>query len=217
MRRLVLIPLSVLAALATAEPSPAAPRLIAAVPADGAVVPAGEAVLIWRFDRPMRRDGWSVTGDPRAMPGFVGHPSFSADGRTWRITLRDGLAFHDGAPVRAADCVASLKRFCAADEFGKLLALAVDRWSAPSDKVIEVSLSRPFPLMLDVLAKTDSRVPFMMPERIANTAASWLSIDGQAHTIETHCVGAPLCLAEFPPPSTVSPFGPTASPVNVIP
>ena len=88
MRRLVLIPLSVLAALATAEPSPAAPRLIAAVPADGAVVPAGEAVLIWRFDRPMRRDGWSVTGDPRAMPGFVGHPSFSADGRTFRQKIR---------------------------------------------------------------------------------------------------------------------------------
>jgi peptide/nickel transport system substrate-binding protein len=115
---------------------------------------------------------YGVDGAMRPRPQMAAGHEVSADGRTWRITLRDGLTFHDGAPVRAADCVASLKRFCAADEFGKLLALAVERWSAPSDSVIEVGLTRPFPLLLDVLAKTDSRVPFMMPERIANTPAT---------------------------------------------
>mgnify|MGYP003336127820 CR=1 FL=1 len=29
----------------------------------------------------------------------------------WRFTLREGLRFHDGTPVRAADCVASLRRW----------------------------------------------------------------------------------------------------------
>ncbi len=29
------------------------------------------------------------------------------DGKTWELTLRDGLAFHDGEKVLARDCVAS--------------------------------------------------------------------------------------------------------------
>ncbi len=36
----------------------------------------------------------------------AGHVSEN-DGLLWKITLRDGLAFHDGAPVRAQDAVAA--------------------------------------------------------------------------------------------------------------
>lgn len=32
-------------------------------------------------------------------------------GRTWKITLREGLRFHNNEPVRASDVVASLKRW----------------------------------------------------------------------------------------------------------
>jgi peptide/nickel transport system substrate-binding protein len=97
-----------------------------------------------------------------------GHDT-SADGRVWRILLRDGLRFHDGTPVRAVDCVASIERFAKADEFGRLLGKVVDRWVAVDDRTIELRLSQPFPLLLDVLAKPDSRVPFIMPERLART------------------------------------------------
>jgi ABC-type transport system substrate-binding protein len=38
------------------------------------------------------------------------------DGLTWTLTLRDGLAFHDGSPVLARDCVASIRRWAARDE-----------------------------------------------------------------------------------------------------
>src|ERR1700716_2792047 len=34
----------------------------------------------------------------------------SDDNMTYTFTLRDGLKWHDGAPVTAEDCVASLKR-----------------------------------------------------------------------------------------------------------
>ena len=30
-------------------------------------------------------------------------------GKRWSLTLRDGLRFHDGAPVLARDCVASIR------------------------------------------------------------------------------------------------------------
>lgn len=44
-------------------------------------------------------------------PQMVDRWTVSADKLTWTFTLRDGLAFHDGTPVTAEDCVASLKRF----------------------------------------------------------------------------------------------------------
>ena len=35
------------------------------------------------------------------------------DGLTWHFTLRDGLGWHDGTPVTAKDCVASIRRWAA--------------------------------------------------------------------------------------------------------
>ena len=73
---------------------------------------------------------YAVDGQQRARPQMAAGHEVSADGRVWRIRLRDGLFFHDGEPVR------------------------------------------PFPLLLDALAKPDANVPFIMPERLAKTDAS---------------------------------------------
>lgn len=39
------------------------------------------------------------------QPPMVESHTVSADGMTWRFTLREGVASHDGSPVRAADAV----------------------------------------------------------------------------------------------------------------
>src|SRR5580704_8920418 len=44
-------------------------------------------------------------------PQMVESGTSSEDGLVWEFTLRGKLAFHDGQPVRAADVVASLKRW----------------------------------------------------------------------------------------------------------
>jgi peptide/nickel transport system substrate-binding protein len=41
------------------------------------------------------------------------------NGLVYRIKLREGLRFHDGSPVRAADAVASLRRWMARDAMGQ--------------------------------------------------------------------------------------------------
>src|SRR3977135_2559028 len=41
-------------------------------------------------------------------PQMVDKWEQSADGLTWTFTLRDGLEFHDGAPVTPDDVIASL-------------------------------------------------------------------------------------------------------------
>jgi peptide/nickel transport system substrate-binding protein len=94
------------------------------------------------------------------------------DGLTWTITLREGLRFHDGEPVRGRDCVASLRRWGARDMFGAELIAGTDELSAPTDRTIRFRLKRPFPLLARALGKVSSVMPAIMPERLAMTDPS---------------------------------------------
>src|SRR5215475_14503665 len=51
----------------------------------------------------------------RIRPQMVETYETSDDKLTWTFTLRDGLEWHDGNPVTADDCVASIKRWGARD------------------------------------------------------------------------------------------------------
>ncbi len=95
----------------------------------------------------------------------------STDGLRWDLRLRPGLRFHDGTPVLARDCVASIRRWGARDTFGQALFAATDELSAPDDRTIAFRLSRPFPLLPDALAKTAPSPCCVMPERLAATDA----------------------------------------------
>ena len=57
--------------------------------------------------------------------------------------LKLGERFHDGEPVLAKDCVASLKRWSRRDTFGQTLAAAV-----ATRKMQTVNLARPVPVLL---------------------------------------------------------------------
>jgi peptide/nickel transport system substrate-binding protein len=102
-------------------------------------------------------------------PQMVERYDVSADQRLWTFTLRDGLTWHDGAPVTAADCVASLKRWGARDTMGQKLLSYVSALSAPDAKTIRIELEAPYGLVLQTLAKPGANVPFMMPKRVAET------------------------------------------------
>lgn len=100
------------------------------------------------------------------------HPQMAAghvvedDGKRWRITLRDGLGFHDGTSVLARDVVASLRRWGGRDAFGQELMAATDELSAASDKEVVFRLKHPFPLLPNALGKSTSYMPVIMPERL---------------------------------------------------
>src|SRR5216683_4436027 len=104
----------------------------------------------------------------RPQPQMVGDYNISPDQLLYTFTLRDGIKFHDGEPVRGTDCVASLRRWMVRDAFGQSLAAAVDKMEAVGDKGLMIRLKEPFPLALDALAKIASP-PFIMPERLAKT------------------------------------------------
>lgn len=93
----------------------------------------------------------------------------SDGGLTYTFTLRDGLKFHDGAPVTAADAVASLKRWGKRDSGGQLIFDVTDSLEASDDKTIVWKLKSPFGPLLDIVGKQSAVPPFIMPERVANT------------------------------------------------
>jgi peptide/nickel transport system substrate-binding protein len=93
----------------------------------------------------------------------------SGDKLTYTFTLRSGLKWHDGNPVTAEDCVASLKRWGARDGMGQKLIEYTASLEAADAKTIALKLKQPYGLVLESLAKPSSLVPFMMPKRIAET------------------------------------------------
>src|SRR5213078_1719047 len=74
----------------------------------------------------------------QVQPQMVDKYDLSKDQLTYTFTLRDGLKFHDGQPVRSADCIAS-----------------IERWAKPSSNV-------PF-IMPERIAKTDASTNITEP------------------------------------------------------
>lgn len=114
--------------------------------------------------------GWDA--DLKARPQMAAGHRVENDGRLWLITLREGLKFHDGEPVRAQDAAASIRRWATRDAFGQALMAATDAVDAADDRTIRLRLKRPFPLVPDALAKVGTHLCAIMPERHAALPSS---------------------------------------------
>ncbi|MDW3221479.1 MAG: ABC transporter substrate-binding protein [Paracoccaceae bacterium] len=116
---------------------------------------------------------YALDSDLVPQPQMVASHTVSDDGLVYTFTLRDGLAFHDGAPVTGEDVAASVARWGERDGMGQVLMSFVDSMSqgaAPNEFVI--SLKEPYGLVIDSLAKPSSNVPFIMPKRLAETPST---------------------------------------------
>jgi peptide/nickel transport system substrate-binding protein len=130
---------------------------------------------IWTTANITRNHGFMVYDtlyglDDTLMPQpqmAAGH-QITDDSRTIVITLRDGLSFHDGEKVRAADAVASLRRWMKRNPYGQTLEPVVDELSALDDSRLRFRLNKPFPLLFNALASI-ATAAFVMPARIAAT------------------------------------------------
>jgi peptide/nickel transport system substrate-binding protein len=112
---------------------------------------------------------FAMDGQGAIRPQMVEAWEVSADRLTWDFRLREGLAWHDGTPVTAAECVLSLRRWAPRDALGRLLLAAGASMDATDARSFRIALTQPFPLMLDALGKPNAPLPVMMPERLART------------------------------------------------
>src|SRR6185295_7060437 len=131
---------------------------------------------IWTTAYITRNHGYMVYDTLFAMdekgeikPQMVEKYTESADKLSFVFTLRDGLLWHDGAPVTSEDCIASIKRWAARDATGQKLMTFVDTMTAQDAKTFTIKLKEPTGLLIFGLGKPSSNVPFMMPKRVADT------------------------------------------------
>jgi peptide/nickel transport system substrate-binding protein len=115
---------------------------------------------------------FALDADYQVQPQMARSANVSDDGLTYTITLRDGLKFHDGSPVTAADAVASIKRWGSVDGLGKILFSKLTAIEASDDKTLVLTLTEPWGLVLDALGKISSNVPVIMPAELAAQPAS---------------------------------------------
>ncbi|WP_408901588.1 ABC transporter substrate-binding protein [Pararoseomonas indoligenes] len=104
---------------------------------------------------------------PQMAEGFTTEDG----GKRWTIRLRPDLAFHDGTPVLARDCAASIRRWGSRDPFGLSLMAATDAIETPDDRTLVFRLNKAFPLLTFGLAKSTANCAAIMPERLARTPA----------------------------------------------
>ncbi len=127
-----------------------------------AYITRNHAVMIWD-------QLYGIDSQLQPQPQMVDGHTVEDGGRLWTFTLRDGLRFHDGEPVRGRDCVASIRRWAVRDSMGQALLARVAEMTAPDDRRFTIRLTRPFGLMLNCLAKLGPPALLIMPERIALT------------------------------------------------
>jgi peptide/nickel transport system substrate-binding protein len=171
--RLLAVVVSVLALLsgAAAPPAEAQSTLRVVMHSDLKILDP-----IWTTAYIVRNHGYLVYDTLFAMdakgevkPQMVDKYEVSPDQRTYTMTLRDGLLWHDGKAVTAEDCVASIKRWAAKDSMGQKMMGFVKELQVVNPKTFRIMLNEPTGLVLGALGKPSSNVPFMMPKRVADT------------------------------------------------
>ncbi len=105
--------------------------------------------------------------DLKPQPQMVESWSVSDDRKTYSFTLREGLKFHDGSPVTTRDVIASLQRWGKRDGAGKTLLGYTAAMTARDDKSFVWTLTEPYGLLIDTIAKSGTSLPVIMREKEA--------------------------------------------------
>ncbi len=131
--------------------------------------------------------------DNQIRPQMVRDWSVSDGGRSYTFKLREGLKWHDGGPVTAEDCVASIKRWATQDKMGQLLSSEMAGIKVLDAVSFQITMKEASDLPLRALAKPSGVAPFMMPRRIAETPPT--------QAITQHIGSGPfrMVMAEFKP------------------
>lgn len=164
--------------LLTAATAPLARPAIAAEPKVLRVMP--QAVLntidpVWSSAQIVRNMGFMVwetlygrDAAQNPKPQMLEGGLMEDGGKHWTLKLREHQMFHDGTPVLARDCVASLRRWMKRDASAAALESWTDELSAKDDRTLLLRLKFPFSHLPELLSKFISPA-VIMPERIALT------------------------------------------------
>ncbi|WP_180902591.1 ABC transporter substrate-binding protein [Martelella soudanensis] len=92
------------------------------------------------------------------QPMLADSYDYSEDGKTLTVTLRPNLKFHSGAPVTAADVVASLNRYRDSAGIGAALKNATASIEAVDDMTIRFNLNTPTAIVPGLIASAQAAI-----------------------------------------------------------
>lgn len=124
----------------------------------------------------------AVREDTSIGPMLADRWTVSPDGKTYTFVLRQGVRFHNGAPLTSADVVWSLKRYldpktkwrCRPDlsKSGIAQIMGVE---ARDPLTVAVSLDRPAPLFLTTLARADCGGTGILQRASVDPQGRWIA------------------------------------------
>ena len=104
----------------------------------------------------------------------------SADGKTYTFKLRDGVTFHNGAPLTSADVLWSWNRYMdpktewrCLSEFDGRSGVKVESATAPDPKTFVMTLNKANALFLDSMARTDCAMVGITHKDSVKADGSW--------------------------------------------
>ncbi len=137
------------------------------------------------------------TADGKSLqPGLAASYELSADGLTMNLTLRPGIKFSDGSPIRASDVKFTLDRGHSKEEGGNyyFVLAAVDSVDAVGDDKVTIHFKRPDPTFPQILASFYTAV---VPEK-PMMAAAGATLREKARAFAEHPVGSgPFVLSSW--------------------
>ena len=116
----------------------------------------------------------------------------SEDGLTNKITLRQGVPFHNGEEMRAADVVASFNRWAPVASLGLAISEFLDEIVEVDPYAVEIRLTSPLVALPSLLARQQAGLS-IHPKAIMEAAAS------EPMTPEQYIGTAPYKFVEFQP------------------
>ncbi|QTF09051.1 ABC transporter substrate-binding protein [Brenneria izadpanahii] len=109
----------------------------------------------------------ALDADNKVQPQMAEKWDVSQDGKTYTFVLRDGLKWHDGQPVTAEDCVASIQRWAQLDKLGQVMNGLLDNMQVIDAKSFSMTFKQPTAIALQALSKPSGVAPFILPKRLA--------------------------------------------------
>lgn len=164
-----------------ASPAPRRDRVTLSWPADtgypspfafSAVGPGGVVKLMLAYDTLTWKDARGV------IPWLAERWTVADDGRTYELTIRDGVRFHDGRPLTADD-VAFTFGYFARFPFKWTATTSVQRAEAVSARIVRLTLAAPQAAFLEDIAGS---VP-ILPRHIWEPVADPLAFRGDGATV----------------------------------
>ena len=110
------------------------------------------ANLVADVTYPMYETLFAYDATYQPIPHLVETYTASEDGLTHTLALRQGITFHNGEPMTAADVHASVTRWAEISGLGQNLFERVDEFVEVDESTVEFRLSRPFGPLLTALS-----------------------------------------------------------------